>query len=412
MSGSETFFKKERVDFLILFFSSVLNAALGVVISYYATRLLGVADFGFYSFVNSSIAMGCVLLTFGFFYSGSRILLIGGGDFNPRIFFGVTIYLVFIIAVAISFCIFLFLNLTTDDSRVSNFLFLMVCFLGVSVFLITQFFETILPAGGFLKLIAKSRVYPKILFILAAVFFYYSIERVDVRVFLVVNYLIFIFVLMVLIAELRPLFAHQSAFQKNYFDMNKKYGFDIYVGSIFTVGGTASSGVFVGLLGSDLTEVGYYFLATSLCAPLLLVSTSICGAYLRRFSILEQIPMNLIFVLIGLIVTPAVIMFFIVDVVVVMLWGDAYISVSEFVRVLLVGSVLYGVGDVFKQFLVAKGESKKLRDGSFLVGITLVSLTIALVSYFGGLGAALARGGAGLVYLFLMVFYYKKISVL
>lgn len=398
----------EGLGFFTLFLSSILNTFFGVVIGYYLTRLLGVEGFGSFSYINGMVSMGCILLSFGFFYSGSRILLLEKERFDARNFFGVTLYAICFIAVFVALFCYIFLCFTTVDKSALGFQLFFVCLFGSFSFLLIQFFETIVPAGGMLDLVAKSRIYPKVFFISVVVISFYAYKISDVPALLFLNYSITLLVLVVLFFRLNPLFSGRSEIFKKYFSMNKDYGFNLYLGSIFTVGGTASTGVLIGLLGGDLSAVGYYSLATSLCSPLLLVSASTTGAYLRKFSVLNIIPPALIFALVAVMLIPSALLYFLVDYLVSILWGDGFLSVSEYTRVLIIASVLYGVGDLFKQFLVAKGEGKMLRDGSFLVGFILISLTIAFVANFGGIGAAIARVGAGGVYLALMVFYYKK----
>ncbi|WP_373462686.1 polysaccharide biosynthesis C-terminal domain-containing protein [Chryseobacterium sp. W4I1] len=75
---------------------------------------------------------------------------------------------------------------------------------------------------------------------------------------------------------------------------------------------------------------------------------------------------------------------------------------------LSIGFVLYGIGDFFNRFLLAKGKGKQLRNASFLVGFTLLIGNVIFIYLYGGGGAAFARILSGLMYALVILYYYRK----
>ena len=73
-----------------------------------------------------------------------------------------------------------------------------------------------------------------------------------------------------------------------------------------------------------------------------------------------------------------------------------------------VGTLLYGISDFFSRYLMAQGKGKPLRNSSFVVGFTTLAMSVALIPWIHETGAAITHVTAGLVYFFIIVFYYRK----
>ena len=73
-----------------------------------------------------------------------------------------------------------------------------------------------------------------------------------------------------------------------------------------------------------------------------------------------------------------------------------------------VGTLLYGISDFFSRYLMAQGKGKPLRNSSFIVGFTTLALSVALIPWIHETGAAITHVGAGLIYFFIILYYYRK----
>ena len=75
------------------------------------------------------------------------------------------------------------------------------------------------------------------------------------------------------------------------------------------------------------------------------------------------------------------------------------------------GVVFTGMADFFNRFLGAHGQGKALRNSAFIVGLGIMVLNITLIPSFGETGAAYVKVCSGLLYLILMLIYYRKLSL-
>ena len=91
-----------------------------------------------------------------------------------------------------------------------------------------------------------------------------------------------------------------------------------------------------------------------------------------------------------------------------------YFYDNEFAPVIKINFLLciavffYGISDFYNRFLQANGWGKELRNASFAVGLTTLVGNLLFIPQFGACGAAFARIITGVVYLLIMLYYYKK----
>lgn len=405
--------RKKIVGVVSLLVSSAFNMLAGVLTSHFIAKMISPDDYGAYYYLINLIALLCVFFSFGVFYTASRLILRADCNLSARRIHGLSFKSMFFLSVLISVLLFFacIFNVGLVNGQVRTLI--MLAPLGVLVALFNSYFETVLPADNKLELIAKSRLYPKVLYGFVVVGAYYFEASWGRSAFgLLLSYFLVSLVCYFYISkEIRPIFFGASEELKIFFLESKAYGVDVYLGSIFSVGGTALTGVAVGLLGNSRADVGYYALATNLCAPLSILPASLVTASFRGFTDLKCISKRLFIATALVSILSAVVLCELSDYVVALLWGHEYLRVSEYVYMLTFAFVLYALSDLINRFLAAKGDGRALRNSSFIVGTVLILSTFALIGSCGGIGAAYARVVAGFAYIICMaVFYRNKIS--
>ncbi len=189
---------------------------------------------------------------------------------------------------------------------------------------------------------------------------------------------------------------------------NKRFGLDIYLGSIVASGSASLSGILIGYYGINNTQVGYYTLATLLVSPLSLIPNIIATVQFKKFAINDRIDnMTTTFTFVLSIIL-FILIYLLSDFLIKFIFGLEYIEAVPILKVLSLGYLLYGIGDFYNRFLLSKGRGKELRNASFLVGITLLLGNFLFIKYFGAMGASYARIASGLIYSLVIYYYYIK----
>ena len=402
--------RKKIIGVASLVGSSIVNILAGVFISHFISKMIPPEDYGAYYYVINLIASACVFLSFGAFYTTSRLMLVASSDLSVRKLHGVSLKSVLFLSIFISVLLLstYFIDTGLVDGQVRLLIWLAP--FGVLVTLLNSYFEVVLPADNKLDLIAKSRLYPKILYGLVVVgVYYFNIDFIRGSFGLLLAYfLTSLSCYFLVLKDIHPIFRDSEKEHKKFLQEGRSYGFHVYLGSIFSVGGTALTGVAVGALGNSRADVVYYALATSLCAPLSILPAALSSANFSGFASSNCISRGLFIATLSMSITAAVVLCGISDYVVGILWGRAYFKVSEYVYLLTAAFALYALSDLINRFLAAKGNGRALRNSSFVVGLVLIASTLAMVGQYGGVGAAYARVVAGFAYLLCMLFFYKK----
>lgn len=399
---------------LSLVTSSLSTVVIGILISHLISKILSPEEYGNYYYVINLVTFSCVALSFGLFYSASRLVLKTQDDLEIRKIHGCTIICVLALSVLIPIVIFSVNAADVGLIKGGVDRLLVYAIPGAAAILLNSFFETVLPADKKLNILAKSRVLPKVLYLLFVVVVYFSWgakgggENILLLLFFSASLIGYIYY----IKTLHPIFNGLSDTFRNIGNETKAYGIHVYFGSLFSVGGSALSGVAVGYFGDSNIDVGYFALASSLCAPLVIFPNALIAVNYRGFSSQRELSKKIIY---GVILTMGGASFLLCSVssyMVNLFWGVEYQAVNDYIYFLTMAYFLYAIADLLNKYLSARGMGKALRDGSFIVGFILILSTVVFIKSFGGIGVSYARIASGFVYLAVMLFFYKKYKLI
>lgn len=398
--------------FLLLVSSSLFNLLSGIVISHLLSRLLTPPELGDFYFLLNFITFLGIFASFGAFYSGSRLLLRAKTKLEADCYHGSGLIVLagcaFVASIPYVGFYFFDLGLLKGDVR-SIYFFAAP---GLATILLYMYFETTLPATERMELLGQSRVFPKLalLLIYALIYSFSSRENIS-GILLLLNFSVPLLCYLILFYFLTPNFGRLKSCLRDFATENRLYGFHVYVGSIFTAGGTALLGISIAFFGADNTEVAYYAIAASLCSPLSIFPAAYVSSKFRDIAGSKTISSHYVLTVLVLTSGAALTLCSFSGYLVDLVWGKAYGDVNSFVYLLSVACVFYAIADLLGKYLSAHGYGKELRDASIVVGFVLIFSAVVLTKFFGGVGVAWARVFSGLAYLFVMAFFYKKLTV-
>lgn len=191
-------------------------------------------------------------------------------------------------------------------------------------------------------------------------------------------------------------------------DYNKCFGFNVYIGSLFAVGFTRLTAILISYFDSDNSGVGFYSLALTICMPLSLIPNTIATTHYKEFSLSERIPHKLLLITLGLSLASLLTLWLIIGPFVYFFYGQEYAGVIALNFIVSFGVTAHGLSDFFNRYLGANGQGRALRNSSFVVGVSMLSLSLLLIPKLGEYGAAYATLFTGCTYLCVIVWYYIK----
>lgn len=403
--------EKKRKQTVLLLGATVLNIVVSVVVNMLLTRYLGKNDFGNYSYIINIFTFSQIFFLFGFFHSGSRLIALLNSEYEVRKFYGVELIILIFLYALMSILIFLF-SLYFVFSENNNYVFnsiLLVLPFGW-VYLLTNYYEILFQGSNDIKYLAKVRCFPRIIFLILFIIYIIYIETVKLDWAILLYFLSYAVVYIYILLKIKPVFKDFKDIYNNIWKANVDYGFDIYLGTLFSVGTSQFTGLLISFMGDSNIEVGYFNIANQICLPLTLIPNIISTVYFKQFATSKYINKSLFKIITVISVFSFIILFVFSKTIIIFIYGIDYVAAADILLFLSIGALLYGMSDFFSRFLLAKGRGKELRNSAFLIGVILSILNVILIKYCNAIGAAYARILSGFAYMLLMCYYYKKIT--
>ena len=403
--------QKSVKQFVGLFSVNMISLPLGFITSIVITRFLGSQAYGDYKFIDSIFRVAIILCNFGFFYAGSRALLLEKDRERSREYYAMILIITLILGAIM--CIGLLVYVIFDTNISSKGLlqpFLCVLPFGV-VYLVNHNFETLLQADNQMLLLSKVRLIPKLGYLFGGIVALLWLQNVSFSKLLLVCYIYFATQLLVyidVIIKLRPSFNTLRSRWDEIKHYNKTYGFDVYIGALFAVGFSTLPDVLISYFGINNQGVGFYSLALMFASPLAFIPTTMATTQYRKFAEIEKIPSKTIKVTLLLSVLAMLSLWVIVPFIINLFYSNEFNKVISLNYIVSFGVLLYGIADFFNRFIGAKGRGKLLRNSSFIVGLSMLVANFILVPQYGATGASWAKVAAGIVYLTTMLVCYNK----
>lgn len=395
---------KAKKQVLLLYGASVVGVVLGILNSIVNTRSLTPSEYGDYRYVQNIIDFITSLLLFGYFTSGSRMLALSKSEEHAR---GIRGAMCFILGIAIGILmlVMFLLGFTIKASSGSNLFFLAIPVCGYSLML--NYINTIGQGDNHIGRISLARLLPPGLYCVVA-FFVYRYWGASSSKMLLLYDGIGIAIYSALILSTKPKFSNIKQSLSALYEENKKYGFNVYLGSLVAVSTQYIAGISLGKFCFDNSNVGFYTLSATMAAPLSMLPMIIGTTFFKRFASQARIEKKVLSLSFASTIGSCIVFILLIKYVVAFLYDENYTSVGLYASLLAVATSINGLGDLFNRFLGSHGQGRSIRNSAFACGIMTVIGNILFVYLWGINGAIVTRILAAIIYFLFMYLSYRS----
>lgn len=407
MTGRINFKSRKIRQVSVLYGSMLLGIVLGVTVSVLNTRLLGPEVFGDYRFIQSVYAFFTVIISFGFVVTASKLTAENKNEHIRRELIGASILITVILGLlfVLTMIIFSFAQknfFPTDLSSV--FLYLSPFFFVVPF---TQSLENILQGDNKIYDLALYRILPQLIYIAGITALYLS-GTVDLKTAVMLQMTAFGIASLFTIIRIRPEFSDLKTAYRYILKENRQYGFQVYLGSVIGVASTQLGPIAISFFSVNNIDVGYYSLAMTITAPLMMIPTVVGTTMFKEFANKDSIPARSTKATIAITAVSLLIFLVLIRPLIVILYSEEFLNAVDLAYIVSVGMVFHGFGNYYNRFLGSKGQGSFLRNGALFVGIANLAGFMLAVPFFGAYGAAYTKLFSGFVFILSMLYYYNK----
>lgn len=401
---------KSKKQVIVLYISTILSVATGVLVSILNTRSLQPEAYGDVRYVLNLIAFFSGILLVGYFVSGSRLLALAKDRQEAAELKGGLVAILCILTIVLMLIMLLcgIAHYYVLGKSCYSLFYYIIPFCGNVLFL--NYMNTTAQGDNNIYAIAAARLLPQIIYLIIAFVVYRYVEATSVLLILLQNGIYF-FVLGYIIYLTHPSFANLKQTFRKLHNENKRYGLQVYYGSLANVSVQYIAGITLGAFAVNNVDVGFYSLALTISAPLATLPNVIATSYFKRFAVQHMIETKVLvgtfmmalvsFVLFAVLITP----------IVGILYSEEYGCVAVYAIFLAFASTMNGLADVYNRFLGAHGRGKDLRNSAWTSGAVAILGYTTGVYFWGIEGAIVTRILSCVVQFLMMFFFYKKYKI-
>lgn len=401
---------KQNKQVVVLYASSIIGMFIGVLNSVINTRSLAPDLYGDVRYVQNIISFVSSLLLFGFFTSGSRLLALSKDEQYSRQIRGVlcTILAITIAVLMLTMTVLHFVShIQGKDSLSLLYLIAIPCCGNV---ILLNYVNTTAQGDNHIGRIAAGRLLPSAVYCVLAYFIFRYYGASTGKMLALFNGSAVV-ILSIIIISTKPSFINLKQSFRILNEENKKYGFNVYLGSLIAVSTGYLAGITLGQFCPDNTNVGFYTLAVTIAMPLAMLPSIIGTTYFKQFASQNRIEKKVMLGSVGLTVASCIVYIIFIKYIVLFLYDESYYCVANYASWIAVGTSMHGLGDMFNRFLGAHGQGKQIRNGAIACGIVLIVGSFVLVYYYQITGAIITKIASSATYLVMMVYYYATFVV-
>lgn len=393
--------KKKQI--IILYGSSLIGVALGMLSSIVNTRFLSPTEYGDVRYVQNIIQFISIFLFFGYFHAGARLMTKSQDSFFHRRVKGVMMLVLFcscaLIALAMPICGVLHL----DTPHIAN---LFMASIPVAICpILLNYLEQTTQGDNQMGRLALARLLPYAIYIPIAYIVYRQFGATSMKMQLL-QLGIYSTVYLAIVISTRPIIRmSKSIWDKIKLD-NHDYGRHLYFGSLVMVATNYLAGISLGYFNEDNSEVGFYTLALTVTSPLVALPAIVGTTYFKNFASQKRIPAHVIRFTLLLTLSTLIVFLISVRPVVVLLYSKEYASVATYASYLAFGYCIHGIGDMINRYLASHGQGRYIRNASIANGLFKIFGFTALVALFNTSGAIATTIICDVIYLSIMSYYY------
>lgn len=417
-SSFQTYYNKlaqneqARQSFWLLIWNLV-GILVGILNNIIVTRYLGAIDYGNYLYIMRVFTFIVIIINFGLFPAINRAILQGKSNREVSEMYG-TSFMIVICLYVVTCIVLLGFALISDNFEEKGIqeLFIKTIPLCILAFLPT-FFDQVLPSSNNIRLLIIQRYLPKVAFTFITFFIYVF----SIRYKLSWNHIITVWISWALAEasfytyvylSLNPSFKNIGLCVRKIIGYNKDFGLQVYIGDLFSNAFSALLPILLSYVCIDNTYVGFYALSLTIATPLRMFPSIIGTSYYKSFSTYKEIPQKLLKTTMLMSICGLLCVWALVTPFVKICYTSEFEPVIYLTFISSIGSLLYGLSDLFSRFLMAHGEGVLIRNSSFIVGFVTLMSSLILIPWLKGYGASFAYVCAGITYAIVIISYYNK----
>lgn len=382
--------------------SSLIGIAIGMLSSVINTHALVPEQYGDVRYIQNIISFISSLLLFGYFTSGSRLLALSNDeDYCRRIrgamcaILGITQMILMLAMLCLYFINF------NNSIAILYLASIPVC--GNVIML--NYINTTAQGDNHIGRISMARLLPTSIYVVIAYFIYREFNATPLLMLLLYNGIAVITLLSIIIST-KPIFRGLKSSFRILNEENKKYGFNVYLGSLTAVSTGYLAGISLGMFCDTNAEVGFYTLALTLSGPLSMLPSIIGTTYFKQFASENRINRKVMLSSIAITALSLLAFILLIRFVVAFLYDESYSTVSTIASWLAVGVAIHGFGDMLNRFLGAHGMGKELRNAAFICGGILIIGNFLFIYLWGITGAIITKILSSSGYFLTLLYYY------
>ena len=400
---------KQNLQVLQLYGCSILAVLLGILSSVINTRFLSPSDYGDVKYVQNIANLMAVVLLFGYYMSGARLMALTDDKGRISRIKGAMLRVLGVGILVLMACMPL-LYLAHKGSNPGAATLFLYCIPVAMSPLLLNYIEQTTQGDNQIGCLSLARLLPLAIYVPTA-FFVYSVCGATPRKMILLQWGIYSLAYVALIISTRPSFKGIKTEWNDLRKENREYGIHLYAGSLVMVATNYLAGISLGYFNPDNTEVGFYTLALTISSPLAALPSIVGTSYFKKFSSQSCIPPAVKRTTLSLALVCTVAFILLIRPVVVFLYTEAYASTGTYACFLAVAYSLHGIGDMYNKFLCSHGKGAPVRNASIASGILKIAGFTALVALFNINGAIITVLLCDSLYCGLLIFgYYKTLE--
>lgn len=395
----------------ILYAATLGGVGLSFLGSVQNSKLLSKELFGDWKYLQSFIALVAYIVNFGLYSSAGRLIAATNDATKVRIYKGYVILFSFggALVIALSTIIIGFFFPKILNPTLFHLAFVLIPF-----FLIHPlgfYFETAYQGERKLIGLTVYRLVPPLLYV-GSLYLFEAYSSGSIYYNALLYYTTYFVVCILLVYHDKPIFKRKSSEWKDLVGQHKTFGIHIYWGALWNIGATYLLPLLVGLFNINNVEVGHYSLALSFIMPISMLPVIVGTSNFKKYIHLSSIPAAEIKkVLIACLILEVCLLLGI-DYFIDFFLTSKYKEVATLIKIGSFGAILHGFADFINKFLLAKGESKYIRNVAIATGVVQIASSLILIKLFSSTGGIIAKSiGSLTLFSLLFVFYYKKYVV-
>ena len=401
---------KQQKQAAFLYATTAVGILVGMLSSVINTRALPPEAYGNVRYVQNLISFISSFLLVGFFVSGSRLLALSKDEEYSRrirgimcVILAITVGIVMLVMTGMS----IYTGFFDAGSGMLSLYLIAIPFCGNVLML--NYVNTTAQGDNHIGRISAARLLPSLLYVMVAYFVFKYFGASSELMLLMFNGFS-VLVLLIIIISTKPSFKDLKGTFRILNEENKKYGFNVYLGSLADNTTSYLAGITLGMFCENNANVGFFTLAVTLSQPLTMLPSIIGTTYFKRFASENKISRKVMLGSVGLTLASLILFVLCIKYVVMFLYNESYYCVATYASWLAVRACLQGMGDMINRFLGAHGQGKQLRNGAFACGAVVLTGSFVLVYFLQVDGAIITKILGSLVYLFMMCYYYVKFT--